>query len=152
MKNKRPSMNINSIKRIILGCTFAIVVLICLSRIADAQVLNINKVVFASQYVNGEAKGVAQIFSPKDRTIYCVVGLTNPVPNAKFKFVWTQYDKSQGKQVSIFEQELSNQSTKTVAGKISSPKDWTIGQYNVEIYVDGRVKKKLTYNILKEQF
>ena len=124
--------------------------LVCSSHIASAQVININKVVLTRQYVNGEAKGI-EVFSPKDRTIYCVVGLTNPAPGAKFKFVWSFYDAAQRKQIQIFEQELSGQNSNSIASKFSSPRDLSIGHYQVEIYIDARLKKRRTFSVTREE-
>jgi hypothetical protein len=80
-----------------------------------------------------------------------VVGLTNPAPDATFKFVWLAYDPAQKQSVQIFEQELTGQPSNRVAGKLSSPRDWPIGGYTVEIYIDGRLKKRLTYMVSKEE-
>lgn len=126
---------------------------ICSSSVTDAQVININKVTLGSEYVNGEAKGgyAGSIFKPKGWTIYCVVGLTNPAPDAKFKFVWSFYDPTQRKQIQIFEQELMGQSSNKIAGKFSSTRDLPIGQYEVGIFINGRLKKRLTFSIRQEE-
>jgi hypothetical protein len=146
-------------KRITLACTLGIAALVCSNHfvnIAEAQIargININKVMLGTEYVNGEAKGGygGSIFRPQDHVIYCVVGLTNPAPDATFKFVWLAYDPAQNKSVQIFEQELTGQPSNRVAGKLSSPRDWPIGGYTVEIYIDGRLKKRLTYMVSKEE-
>ena len=75
-------------KRTILAFALLIAALVCsghFANVTDAQArLNINKVVCARQLTGGEAKAVASTFSPKDQTIYCVVGLTSPGPDATF--------------------------------------------------------------------
>ena len=132
---------------------FAALTLVCSGRVTHAQVINISKVTLGTEYVNGEAKGGygGSIFKPQDRTIYCVVGLTNPAPDAQFKFVWSFYDAAERKLVQIFEQELTGQNSNKVAGKFSSPRDFPIGQYQAEIFINGRLKKKLTYSIRREE-
>jgi hypothetical protein len=52
--------------------------------------------------------------------------------------VWLYYDTAARGEKTVFEQELTNQTDKDVVGKLSSTKDWPLGHYRVEIWVDGK--------------
>jgi len=131
----------------------AFAALVCSSHIASAQrPININKVILGTQYVNGEAKGgyAGSIFSPTDKVIYCAAGISNPSPDAKYRFVWLAYDPAQRAEKQIFEQELTNQTDKNVVSKLSSPRGLPIGGYRVEVWVDGRRRAQRPFRIMKE--
>ena len=131
----------------------ALAALVCLSQIASAQrPININKVILGTEYVNGEAKGgyAGSIFSPTDKVIYCAAGISNPSPDAKYRFVWLAYDPAQRGEKQIFEQELTNQTEKNVVSKLSSPHGLPIGGYRVEVWVDGRRRAQRPFRIMKE--
>jgi hypothetical protein len=130
----------------------ALAALICFNHIASAQrPININKVILGNEYVNGEAKGgyAGSIFSPTDKLIYCAAGISNPSPDAKYRFVWLAYDPAQRAEKQIFEQELTNQTDKNVVSKLSSPHGFPIGAYRVEVWVDGRRKAQSRFRIMK---
>jgi hypothetical protein len=131
----------------------ALAALVCSSHIASAQrPININKVILGNEYVNGEAKGgyAGSIFSPTDKVIYCEAGISNPSPDAKYRFVWFAYDPAQRAEKQIFEQELTNQTGKNVVSKLSSPHGLPIGGYRVEVWVNGRRKAQSRFRIMKE--
>jgi len=131
----------------------ALAALVCFNHIAGAQrPININKVILGTEYVNGEAKGgyAGSIFSPTDKVIYCAAGISNPSPDAKYRFVWLAYDPAQRAEKQIFEQELTNQTDKNVVSKLSSPHGLPIGGYRVEVWVDGRRRAQRPFRIMKE--
>ena len=130
----------------------ALASLVCFNHIASAQQsININKVILGNEYVNGEAKGgyAGSIFSPTDKVIYCAAGISNPSPDAKYRFVWLAYDPAQRAEKQIFEQELTNQTDKNVVSKLSSPHGLPIGGYRVEVWVDGRRRAQSRFRIMK---
>lgn len=104
------------------------------------------KRVFARQFVNGDAQDVQVAFSPKDKVVYCVIGLADPAPNAVFKFVW------KSNQAEVYQQELSNQSGKNIASKFSAPKGLSEGHYEVDLFIDGRLRSQLRFPVVKDQF
>lgn len=130
------------IKQIIVVCVFAIGTLFFTGQTANAQF--ISKAVFARQFVNGDAQDVKVSFSPKDKVVYCVIGLVDPAPSAVFKFVW------KSNQAEVYQQELSNQSGKIIASKLSAPKGLAEGHYEVDVSINGRVRKHLRFPVVKE--
>jgi hypothetical protein len=122
-------------------------------RVSAQRPININKVRLGTEYVNGEVKGGYgnQIFRPQDHVIYCVAGISNPSADAKYRFVWLFYDPAQRGEKQIFEQELTNQTEQNVVGKLSSARDWPLGHYRVEIWVDGKRAAQRPMTIMKDQ-
>src|SRR4030095_6248745 len=74
-----------------------------------------------------------------------------PSADAKYRFVWLYYDTAQRAEKQIFEQELTNQTEKDVVGKLSSTKDWPLGHYRVEIWVDGKRLAQRHMTIMTEK-
>lgn len=131
------------IKQIFTISVIAIGTLIFASQSVNAQ--RFTKRVFARQFVDGDAKDVKVAFSPKDKVVYCVIGLDVPAPNAVFKFVW----KFQQTEV-VYEQELTNQSGKNIASKLSAPKGLKEGHYEVDLFIDGRLRSQLRFPVVKD--
>ena len=111
---------------------------ISVSRVVDAQRVNFNKMVFAHD-ANGQ-RG-ATTFEPKDHVIYCIVGISNPSADVKYKFVWSYYDRAQNQRKELFTQELDNQMTNEVVSKFTSTQDLAAGNYTVELYIEGRMRQ-----------
>ena len=119
-------------------------------REANAQFMT--KAVFARGFVSGDAKDVQVAFSPKDKIVYCVLGLDNPAPDKSFKFVWSLYNTATRQRSEVYTQELGNQSAKIFASKLSAPSGLTVGFYEVEVFIDGRSRKHLKFPVVKDQF
>src|SRR5207237_522748 len=96
----------------------AMVAFITVNQVANAQrnIININKMVFARD-PNGQ-RGLTT-FEPADHVIYCIVGISNPNADAKYKLVWSYYDRTKNQRVTLYEQELTNQTTNEVISKFS---------------------------------
>ena len=142
----------NKAKQVFLTSILAAVALLCSAHAANAQIINISKAVFARQFVNGDATDVKVVFSPKDKVVYCVIGLSDPAPGSTFKFVWRLYNNATRQRSEVFQQELANQTAKIFASKLSSPGGLTEGFYEVDVSVDGRIRKHLRFPVVKDQF
>lgn len=116
------------------------------SSVAGVQrsVININKIQFARD-PNGQ-RGLT-MFEPKDHVIYCIVGISNPSAEVKYKFVWSYYDRSSNQRKELFTQDLDNQTTNEVISKSTSPQDLATGSYTVEINVDGKMRQSRKFYV-----
>jgi hypothetical protein len=104
-------------------------------RAQRSSFININKIQFARD-PNGQ-RGLT-MFEPKDHVIYCIVGVSNPSADVKYKIVWSFYDRATNQHKELFTQELDNQTTNEVISKYSSPGDLAKGSYSVEIFVNDK--------------
>ena len=125
---------------------FAIALSLALAGIASAQrtTININKMQFARDPAG--QRGLT-MFEPRDHTIYCIVGISNPSPQVKYKFVWSYYDRSSNQRKDLFTQDLDNQTANEVISKFSSPHDLAAGSYTVEVYIDGRMRQQRKFYV-----
>jgi len=142
----------NKICQTVFVCIVGLTAFFCFGKVANAQFINIRQAVFARQFVNGEAQDVKVAFEPGEKMVFCVIGLSDPAPNASFKFVWSFYDPVQRKRSEIYNQELSSQSAKNIASKLSAPKGLVAGFYEVDVSIDGRIRKHLRFPVVKNQF
>ena len=124
----------------------AITTNVSLSQVATAQrtTININKMQFARD-PNGQ-RGLT-IFEPKDHVIYCIVGISNPSAEVKYKFVWSFYNRAQNQRKELFTQDLDNQTTNEVISKFSSSQDLVAGSYTVDVYIDGRKRQSRSFYV-----
>ena len=131
---------------LLIGTLIAITMNVSLSYSTNAQrtSININKMVFARDPAG--QRGLT-MFEPKDRTIYCIVGISNPSPEVKYKFVWSYYDRAANQRRDLFTQDLDNQTTNEVISKFSSPRDLAAGSYTVEVYIDGRMRQQRKFYV-----
>jgi len=104
-------------------------------RAQRSSFININKIQFARD-PNGQ-RGLT-MFEAKDHVIYCIVGVSNPSADVKYKFVWSFYDRTNNQRKELFTQELDNQTTNEVISKYSSSQDLAQGSYTVEILVNDK--------------
>lgn len=76
----------------------------------------------------------AKVFSPQD-TIYASVSTDGEAPTAVIKAKWTYGDAGQ----IIKEEEITIAPTgpATTEFRISKPSGWPLGEYKIEIFVDG---------------
>lgn len=138
MKNHRQLLTMITLVAISLS--------ISLSRGASAQrtTININKMQFARDPAG--QRGLT-MFEAKDHTIYCIVGISNPSADVKYKFVWSYYDRSSNQRKDLFTQDLDNQTANEVISKFSSPHDLATGSYTVEVYIDGRMRQQRKFYV-----
>lgn len=138
MKNQRQLLTVIALVAISLS--------ISLSHAASAQrtTINISKMQFARDPAG--QRGLT-MFEAKDHTIYCIVGISNPSADVKYKFVWSYYDRSSNQRKDLFTQELDNQTANEVISKFSSPHDLATGSYTCEVYIDGRMRQQRKFYV-----
>ena len=112
--------------------------------LAQRNTINISKIQFARD-PNGQ-RGLT-MFEPKDHTIYCIVTISNPTADTKYKFVWSYYDRAQNQRKELFTQDLDNQTASDVISKFTSSRDLANGSYTVDIYVDGRKRQSRNFYV-----
>ena len=138
-------MKTKTVAASIIAC-LAIAATISLASRAHAQrnTIFISKMQFARD-PNGQ-RGLT-MFEPKDHTIYCIVTVSNPSAEAKYKFVWSYYDRAQNQRKELYTQDLDNQTAGDVISKFSSSHDLANGSYTVDIYIDGRKRQSRNFYV-----
>jgi hypothetical protein len=87
-------------------------------------------------------------FGPDDRTIHCVVKLKEAKRGTKMKFSWWIVDADGSKNQKIKDIDYTTRTLENIVhGHLSLPQDWPIGQYKVQVYVNGDLDRTIPYSI-----
>ena len=87
-------------------------------------------------------------FAPGDRTIHCVATLREAKSGTQMKFSWWIVDAAGSKDEKIKDIDYTTGALENVIhGHLTLPKDWPIGKYKVQVYVNGELDKTVSYNI-----
>lgn len=102
-----------------------------------------------SKAVDAEKKATAPAaaFAPAD-TIYAVVETTG-TGKASLKAVWTYHKGDKSAQVSEVVQEIDAKGPASTEFHISKPDGWPVGDYQVEIFLDGTSVNSQKFNVAK---
>jgi hypothetical protein len=87
-------------------------------------------------------------FEPGDHTIHCVTTLKNSKSGTKMKFSWWIVDAGGSKNEKIKDIDYSTGALENVVhGHLTLPRDWPIGKYKVQVYVNGDLDRTVSYNV-----
>lgn len=88
-------------------------------------------------------------FVPGDRMIFCVLELTLARAGTNIRFVWKTVEiagsrNEEIKTVDYVTKPLEDR----VQGNLTLPRDWPIGTYKVDVYVNGTLAKTINYRVV----
>ena len=87
-------------------------------------------------------------FAPSDRTIHCVVKLKEAKRGTAMKFSWWIVDADGSKNQKIKDIDYTTRTLENIVhGHLSLPQDWPIGQYKVQVFVNGDLDRTIPYTI-----
>lgn len=87
-------------------------------------------------------------FAAGDRTIHCVVELNKAKKDTDVRFLWKIVDAGGSRNEEIKTIDYSTKSFENkVRGHLTLPKDWPIGKYRVEVFINGSLDKTVDYTI-----
>ena len=96
----------------------------------------------------GDPGDETSIFSAKDRTIHCVVKLQDSKSGTKMKFSWFVVDTDNSKNEKIRDIDYTTRALENVVhAHLTAPRDWPIGTYKVEVYVNENLEKTVPYSV-----
>ncbi len=98
---------------------------------------------------NGEPGDEANAFSPGDRTIHCVAKLAEAKSGTTMKFSWFIVDAGGSKNEKIKDIDYTTGALENIVhGHLTLPKDWPIGKYKVDVFVNGNLEKTARFSVL----
>lgn len=100
---------------------------------------------------DAEGKDVKVVVDPGTKLIYCFATTPKPLPDMTFKFVWTHNDLVKQEKTKVFTQELSNQAGTIIASKYAPPGGLKDGTYEVDMFVDGNIRKHARLIVQKDR-
>jgi len=133
------------------------------NRSGNAKVTTANRVANADVWIDtiamareneGKPGEFTDIFTPGDRTIYCVIKLNQAKNETAVKFVWkaivgegAQNSYAYNGKDSMTIDYTTTPDTKFVFSHVTYPDDWPRGSYRVEVYINGALDKTIDYTI-----
>ena len=87
-------------------------------------------------------------FNPKDRTVHCVTTLKDAKSGTQMKFSWFIVDADGRQNEKIREINYTTRALEDVVhGHLIAPRDWPVGKYKVEVYVNGNLEETVPYTV-----
>jgi hypothetical protein len=122
-----------------LGLVLALILSACS---VSASTANIS----AAKMTRDEAgKNPTKVFSPNDRTFYCIAELSNAPEDTKVKAVWTAVDVEGVKpNLKIDESRITADESGQLTFDLTNDGPWPVGGYEVELFLDGEEEPSRT--------
>lgn len=87
-------------------------------------------------------------FNGKDRTIHCVTKLKDAQSGTKMKFSWYVVEAEGTSNEKIRDIDYTTRPLENVVhGHLTAPRDWPVGKYKVEVYVNGNLEETVRYTV-----
>lgn len=87
-------------------------------------------------------------FNGKDRTIHCVTKLKVAQSGTKMKFSWYVIEAEGTSNEKIRDIDYTTGALENVVhGHLTAPRDWPVGKYKVEVYVNGNLEETVRYTV-----
>lgn len=112
---------------------------------ADSPIKEIH---MAREADNGESNEEVDSFKPRDRTMFCVVTLKTAKTGTQVKFSWWLVDAVDIEPESIINVDYSTKALENVVyGHMTLPRDWPVGKYKVQVYVESKLDRTLFFSV-----
>jgi hypothetical protein len=97
---------------------------------------------------NGEPGDTTNTFGPGDRTVHCLVTLSEAKEGTRIKFAWTIVDAGDSKNEKLKDIEYTTGPKENIVhGHLTAPRDWPTGKYKCEVYVNDKSEKTIDYYV-----
>jgi len=97
---------------------------------------------------NGAPGTETDSFEAGDHTVHCVATLAEAKSGTQMKFSWWIVDAGGSKDEKIKDIDYTTGALENVIhGHLTLPKDWPVGKYKVEVYVNGALDKTVSYSV-----
>ncbi len=95
---------------------------------------------------NGEPGDSTNTFAPGDRTVHCLVTLSEAKEGTRIKFAWTIVEAGDSKNEKLKDIEYTTGPKENIVhGHLTAPGDWPTGKYRCEVYVSDKSEKTIDY-------
>jgi hypothetical protein len=97
---------------------------------------------------SGEPGDEVDSFGPSDRTVFCVVELSEAQAGSTLKFKWTAVAAGELKGHVLKELEYTTKAQeKKVHAHLTLQQDWPAGDWKVDVYLNGQFARSVAYTI-----
>lgn len=94
-----------------------------------------------------QVSGAGSVFKPQAQVIHLGVRLKKLRAGAKVRGVLTAVDAGGVRNHKVVEQTLSAAVVNNVHFQFSLPRPWPVGQYRIDVYIDGKKELSLPYRV-----
>lgn len=96
----------------------------------------------------GDPGEETETFNANDRTIHCVTKLKDAQSGTKMKFSWFVVEAGDTRNEKIRDIDYTTRALENVVhGHLTAPRDWPVGKYKVEVYVNGNLEQTVPYTV-----
>jgi len=97
---------------------------------------------------NGRPGEPALSFVPSDRMIFCVITFNMAKAGTRVRFVWktVEIEGSRNEEIKTVDY-VTKPLEERVQGNLTLPRDWPVGTYKVDIYINGTYAKTVNYRV-----
>jgi hypothetical protein len=97
---------------------------------------------------NGAPGDETDSFAPSDRTVHCVTNLREAKAGTAMRFSWWIVDAGGSQNQKIKDIDYTTQPRENIVhGHLTLPRDWPVGKYKVQIYINGDLDKTVFYSV-----
>jgi uncharacterized protein (UPF0179 family) len=97
---------------------------------------------------NGKPGDEAESFSPSDRTVHVMVELDHAAEGTMVKFDWIAVDAGDMEDQSLKKLDYTTKGRENIVhANLTQPRDWTEGDYKVDVYLNGQLARSIAYKI-----
>jgi hypothetical protein len=108
----------------------------------------IKEVHMAKDDGNGSPSEASDTFDPGDRTVHCVTTLNTPKSGTQMRFAWWIVSAGSSQNEKIKDMEYKTKARdKIVHGHLTVPRDWPVGKYKVQVYVNGDLDRTVFFSV-----
>jgi hypothetical protein len=108
----------------------------------------IKEIHMAKDNGNNQPGDETNTFEAGDRTIHCVTTLNTPKAGTEMRFAWWMVDAGGSKNEKFKEIEYTTRAREyLVHGHLTYSKDWPIGKYKVQVYVNGDLDRTVFFAV-----
>ncbi|HWP53513.1 MAG TPA: hypothetical protein VN476_05225 [Pyrinomonadaceae bacterium] len=103
--------------------------------------------IYMARDANGKPGAETTSFAPDNRTIHCVISLNKAKKGTQVRFIWKAVDVGGTNEDIKTIDYTTNSFENKVQGHLVLPKDWPVGKYRVDVYINGALDKTIDYTI-----
>ena len=97
---------------------------------------------------HGDPGEETSTFDSGDRTIHCVTKLKEAKSGTQMKFSWFVVDAQGSQNDKIKDIDYTTRALENVVhGHLTAPRDWPVGKYKVDVYVNGNLEKTVQFTV-----
>jgi hypothetical protein len=101
----------------------------------------------ATEYKQGQAVNPTSVFSPSDHVLHLVVVVSNAPDDTKVGAVWYAVDAGGSKNQKLDSANVTLNGEDHLDLTLSNTANWPRGQYKVELMVDGKRDRSLSFEV-----